>query len=268
MRISEPPARCRDRRGRARAPAVGVHGHASRDRRRPIPTGAAPAVRRVLDVLDARDKALARFRAQARLDYQLARAELPLHAGRRRARAVERAHRRDESVRRQLHAWPPTASSSRPTTAARASSTRATPRPRASGTSSASRCGASELAAVLRGLPPGLGESRWAAVRADRRRMAAAGAASRSGGVLELVVEATSLLPVRVKISGRPRAPRRGGRRTTTIATSTGVSVPHRIEVSFKDGSHLDLVYKSVQRDVDASPRKRSASSVRPAPAS
>ena len=36
----------------------------------PMPTGTAPTVRRVLDVLEARDKALSRFRAQARLDYR------------------------------------------------------------------------------------------------------------------------------------------------------------------------------------------------------
>jgi hypothetical protein len=54
---------------------------------------------------------------------------------------------------------------------------------------------------------------------------------------------------VRVKISGDSK------RREVEVNYSdyrdvTGVPVPHHIEVSFKDGSHLELAYKSVQREV------------------
>src|SRR5262249_21246352 len=61
--------------------------------------------------------------------------------------------------------------------------------------------GAADFASVLRGLPPGIGEQRWSAIAAVeggwlvRRRLG-------TGGILDLVVAATTLEPLRVKISG------------------------------------------------------------------
>jgi outer membrane lipoprotein-sorting protein len=108
--------------------------------------------------------------------------------------------------------------------------------------------GASDFAAVLRGLPPGLGDTRWSAVVPAeggwlmRRRLG-------TGGVMELVVDATSLLPARVKISG-DKARHQVDVSYGDYKNVDGVFVPHLIEVKFKDGSHLNLVYKSVQRGI------------------
>ena len=214
--------------------------------RAPTPTGAAPTIRRILDVLDARDRALAHFRAQARLDYhspeqsfkstQVVVVRAPsstridvmnpfgvsytvatdgkqLSAYDRRQSVFYEGHAQPESFRHFIGI----------------------------------ALGPNELASVLRGLPPNLGETRWLSVAPTeggwllKRRLA-------TGGMLELVVQATSLIPLSVKISA-DRERRDVEVRYDDYRDVTGVFVPHRIDVTFKDG-HLELVYKSVQRDV------------------
>jgi outer membrane lipoprotein-sorting protein len=213
----------------------------------PLPTGNAPSVRRVLDVLSARDRALMRFRAQAKLDYHS-----PEQSFRSTQVVVVRA---PASARidvmnpfgisytvatdgKHLYAYDRRQSVYYQGKAEQESFHRFIGIPMS----------AADFASVLRGLPPGLGEQRWAAVTAVeggwlfKRRLG-------SGGVLEFVVESTSLVPLRVKISG-DRERHEVEARFTEYRDVSGISVPHRIEVSFRDGSHLDLIYKSVQRDV------------------
>ena len=213
----------------------------------PLPTGAAPAVRRVLDVLEARDRALTRFRAQARLDYRSpqqsfrstqvvvvrapssARIDVMNPFGISYTVATDgkmlSAFDRRQSVFYQGHA--------------QADSFRhfiGTP------------LTANELASVLRGLPPALGETRWGAVQPVpggwlmQRRLA-------GGGLQQVVVDGTSLIPLSVKITG-DRERHDVEVKYSDYRDVTGVVVPFRIEVSFRDGSDLELVYKSVQRDV------------------
>lgn len=213
----------------------------------PVPTGAAPAVRRVLDVLEARDRALARFRAQARLDYRSpeqsfrstqvvvvrapasARIEVMnpfgisytvatdgkvLSAFDRRQSVFYQGHAQAESFRHFIGI------------------------PLAAG----------ELAAVLRGLPPAIGETRWAAVQPTeggwlmQRRLA-------GGGTQKVVVDTVSLIPLRVTITG-DRERHDVEVKYSDYRDVDGVVVPFRIEVSFRDGSTLELVYKTAQRDV------------------
>jgi len=213
----------------------------------PTPTGAGPTVKRVLEVLDAQDRAVARFRAQARLDY----------------RSPEQSFRSTQVVvvrgpsSARIDVMNPfgvsysVATDGRKLTAydrrqgvyyqglAQAESFR-----RFIGIP----MGSSDFAAVLRGLSPGIGDSRWSAVAGVeggwllRRRLG-------SGGILELVVDATTLLPVRVKIS-QDRDRHEVEVTYADYRDVTGVLVPHQITASFKDGSRLDLAYKSVQRDV------------------
>lgn len=216
----------------------------------PMPTGAAPAVRKVLDVLEARDKALSRFRAQARLDYrspeqsfrstQVVVVRAPssaridvmnpfgisytvatdgkvLSAFDRRQSVFYQGHAQAESFRHFI----------------------GTP------------LSAGELAAVLRGLPPAIGETRWAAVQPTaggwlmQRRLA-------GGGLQQVVVDSTSLIPISVKLTG-DRERHDVEVKYSDYRDVTGVVVPFRIEVSFRDGSTLELSYKSVQRDVTLS---------------
>lgn len=214
----------------------------------PTPTGSAPTLKRVLDVLAARDAALSRFRAQARLNYQSAEQSF------RSTQVV--VVRAPSSTRidvmnpfgvsytvatdgRILSAYDRRQSVFYQGTAQAQSFRRFTGIPMDS----------SDLSDVLRGLPPNLGDTRWAPVVKPteggwllQRRL-------KGGGTLDVVVQAASLVPMRVKIAGDR------DRREVEIDYSdyrdvTGVAVPHRIEVRFKDGGNLDLVYKSVQRDV------------------
>lgn len=213
----------------------------------PIPTGNAPTIRRVLDVLESRDKALSQFRAQARLDYHSpeqsfrstqvvvvrapssARIDVMNPFGVSYTVATDgklvSAYDRRKSVFYEGHAQP---DSFRHFIGI--------------------ALGASELSAVLRGLPPNLGESRWLSIGPTeggwllKRRLA-------TGGVLELVVQANSLVPLSVKISA-DRERRDVEIRYDDYRDVSGVFVAHSIDVSFKDGSHLELVYKSIQRDV------------------
>jgi outer membrane lipoprotein-sorting protein len=213
----------------------------------PTPTGNAPTIRRVLDVLEARDKALGQFRAQARLDYHSpeqsfrstqvvvvrapssARIDVMNPFGVSYTVATDgkllSAYDRRKSVFYEGHAGPDSFEQF-----------------------TGIALGASELSSVLRGLPPNLGESRWLSIGPTeggwllKRRLA-------TGGVLELVVQANSLVPLSVKISS-DRERRDVQIRYDDYRDVGGVFVPHRIEVTFKDGSHLELVYKSIQRDV------------------
>jgi len=213
----------------------------------PIPTGAGPTVRQVLDLLAARDRSLARFRAQARLDY---------HSPEQSFRSTQVVVVRAPSSAR-IDVMNPFGVSY--TVATDGKMLSAYDRRQSVFYSGAAQesgfrrfvgiaLGAEEIASVLRGLPPALDETRWSVVAGVeggwlmRRRLA-------GGGVLDLVVEATSFVPMRVKISGDRN------RREVEVLFSdyrdvSGLPVPHRIEVSFKDGSHLDITYKSVQREV------------------
>lgn len=211
------------------------------------PTGAAPTVKRLLDVLNARDRSLSRFRAQARLDYNS-----PEQSFRSTQVVVVRA---PASAR--IDVMNPFGVSY--TVATDGKQLSAFDRRKNvfyHGKAEPDRfrhfigipLGANELAALLRGLPPALGESRWAAVQAVeggwllQRRLG-------GGGKQEVVVEASSFVPLRVKISG-DRDRHDVEVKYSDYRDVSGVVVPHRIEVSFRDGSHLELVYKSVQRDV------------------
>jgi outer membrane lipoprotein-sorting protein len=216
--------------------------------RQPTPTGSAPTLRRVLDVLDARDRALSRFRAQARLDYKS-----PEQSFRSTQVVVVRA---PSSAR--IDVMNPFGVSY--TVATDGTQISAYDRRKSVFYTGQAQpdsfrhftgipMQASELSSVLRGLPPNLGESRWSpTVEATeggwllRRRLS-------TGGTLQLVVQAASFVPLRVKISGDRQ------RRDVEIVYDDyrdigGAWVPHRIQVTFRDGTHLDLVYKSVQRDV------------------
>jgi outer membrane lipoprotein-sorting protein len=213
----------------------------------PRPTGDAPTVRRVLDVLDARDKSLASFRGQARLDYHSpeqsfkstqvvvvrapssTRIDVMNPFGVSYTVATDgkilSAYDRRKSVFYQGHAEP---DSFRHFIGI--------------------ALGAAELSAVLRGLPPNLGESRWLSVAPTeggwmlKRRLA-------TGGVLELVVQAASFVPLSVKISA-DRERRDVEIRYADYRDVSGVFVPHNITVTFKDGTRLDLEYKSIQRGI------------------
>lgn len=213
----------------------------------PTPTGTAPTVKRVLEVLDAQDRAVARFRAQAKLDYRSPEQSF---------RSTQVVVVRGPSSARIDVMNPFGVSYSVATDGKKLSAYDRRQGIYYQGLAQAESfrrfigipMGSSDFAAVLRGLSPGLGDSRWSAVAAVeggwlmRRRLG-------SGGVLELVVDAITFLPVRVKISGDR------DRHEVEVTYGdyrdvAGVSVPHQIAVSFKDGSRLDLVYKSVQRDV------------------
>jgi len=213
----------------------------------PTPTGAAPTIRHVLDVLDARDRGLARFRAQARLDYKSpeqsfkstqvvvvrapssARIDVMNPFGVSYTVATDghilSAYDRRQSVFYEGHAQPDNFRHF-----------------------IGIALGPAELAAVLRGLPPNLGESRWLSIGPTqggwllRRRLA-------TGGILELVVQANSLVPLSVKISA-DRERRDVEIHYDDYRDVSGLFVPHRITVAFKDGSQLDLTYKSIQRDI------------------
>jgi outer membrane lipoprotein-sorting protein len=213
----------------------------------PMPTGVAPSIRRVLDVLDNQDRAVTTFRGQAKLDYSS-----PQQSFKSTQVVVVRA---PSSAR--IDVMNPFGVSYSVATDGK----RLTAYDRRQGVyyqglaqSESFRkfigipMGAGDFAAVLRGLPPGLGDTRWSAVVAAeggwlmRRRLG-------TGGVMELVVDATSLLPVRVKMSG-DKARHQVDVGYGEYKDVAGVFIPHRIEVKFKDGSHLFVVYKSVQRGV------------------
>ncbi len=216
----------------------------------PVPTGAAPSTHRVLDLLTARDRALSRFRAQARLDYTSPQQSF---------RSTQVIVVRGPSSARIDVMNPFGVSYTVATDGKQLSAFDRRKRVYYQGHAVADSfrhfigipMGASELAAILRGLPPALGEARWAAVQAVeggwmmQRRLG-------GGGLQEVVVDATSLVPLRVKISG-DRDRHDVEVKYSDYREVTGVWVPHRVEVNFKDGSHLDLVYKSVQRDVNLS---------------
>jgi outer membrane lipoprotein-sorting protein len=213
----------------------------------PRPSGAAPTVAAVLRVLTAQDQALSRFRAQAKLDFSSAKESF---------RSTQVVAVRAPAGARidvmnpfgvsytvatdgvELFAYDRRKSVYYKGSAETASFHRFLGIP----------MGARELTAMLRGLPPALGEQRWGSVDAVEggwrlsRRLG-------SGGILEFVVDPTTFLPVRVKISGDR------DRHEVEVYYSdyrdvTGVKVPHLIEASFKDESHLELVYKSVEREV------------------
>jgi outer membrane lipoprotein-sorting protein len=213
----------------------------------PIPTGTGPTVKRVLEVLDAQDKAVARFRAQAKLDYRSPEQSF---------RSTQVVVVRGPSSARIDVMNPFGVSYSVATDGKRLTAYDRRQGVYYQGLAQAESfrrfigipMGSSDFAAVLRGLPPGIGDSRWSAVVGAeggwlmRRRLG-------SGGVLELVVDATTFLPVRVKISGDR------DRHEVEVTYGDyrdveGVSIPHLITVSFKDGSRLELAYKSVQRNI------------------
>lgn len=213
----------------------------------PTPTGAAPTVRGVLDALEARNKALASFRAQARLEY---------HSPEQSFRSTQVVVVREPSSAR-IDVMNPFGVSY--TVATDGKKLTAYDRRKSiyyQGHAEAENfhhfigvpLAARDLASILRGIPPGLGDSRWAAVQAVEggwqlvRRLG-------SGGILEFVVDPVGLMPLRVKIYGD-----RDRHEVEVFYTDprdvAGVTVPHHIEVKFKDGSHLDVDYKSMQRDV------------------
>jgi outer membrane lipoprotein-sorting protein len=213
----------------------------------PTPTGAAPSIRRVLDVLNNQDRAVTTFRAQAKLDYTSPQqgfksTQVVVVRGPASARIdVMNPFGVSYSVAtdgKKLTAFDRRQSVFYQGLAQSESFRKFIGIP----------MGAGDFAAVLRGLPPGLGDTRWSAVAAAeggwlmRRRLG-------TGGTMELVVDATSLLPVRVKISG-DKARHQVAVGYSDYKDVAGIFIPHRIEVSFKDGSKLDLVYKSVQRGV------------------
>jgi outer membrane lipoprotein-sorting protein len=220
---------------------------ASRKPVAPTPTGAAPSIRRVLDVLDRQDTAVTTFRGQARLDYSS-----PQQSFKSTQVVVVKA---PSSAR--IDVMNPFGVSYSVATDGK----KLTAYDRRQGVyyqglaqSESFRkfigipMGAGDFAAVLRGLPPGLGDTRWSVVVAAeggwlmRRRLG-------TGGVMELVVDATSLLPVRVKMSG-DKARHQVDVKYGEYKDVAGVFVPHLIEVKFKDGSHLGVAYKHVQRGI------------------
>lgn len=213
----------------------------------PVPTGSGPPIQRILQVLDAQDRAVASFRAQAKLEYNS-----PEQSFRSTQVVVVRGPSSARiDVMNPFGVSYSVATDGKKLTAydrrqgiyyhglAQAESFR-----RFIGIP----MGSSDFAAVLRGLSPGIGDARWSAVVGVeggwlvRRRLG-------SGGVLELVIDATSLLPIRVKISG-DRDRHEVEVTYADYRDVDGVSVPHQIQVSFKDGSRLHLAYKSVQRGV------------------
>ncbi|MFN2425139.1 MAG: DUF4292 domain-containing protein [Candidatus Binatia bacterium] len=213
----------------------------------PTPTGTGPSIKRVLEVLSAQDLAVARFRAQAKLDYRSPQQSF---------RSTQVVVVRGPSSARIDVMNPFGVSYSVATDGKQLSAYDRRQGVYYQGLAQAESfrrfigipMGSSDFAAVLRGLPPGLGDSRWSIVVAAeggwlmRRRLG-------SGGILELVVDATTLLPVRVKISG-DRDRHEVDVTYDDYRDISGVSIPHQISVSFKDGSRLDLVYKAIQRDV------------------
>lgn len=213
----------------------------------PTPTGQAPEVRQILDVLEARDQALSRFRAQAQLDYRspernFRSTQVVVVRGPASARIdVMNPFGVSYSVAtdgKHLFAYDRRQSVYYHGTAQAESFERFIGIPME----------AADFASVLRGLPPGLGDQRWSAVVPTeggwlvRRRLG-------TGGVLDLIVDAATLEPVRVRIS-EDRERREVAAQFGDYRDVAGVTVAHAIEVSFKDGTHLEIVYKSVQRDV------------------
>jgi outer membrane lipoprotein-sorting protein len=213
----------------------------------PTPTGAAPSIRRVLDVLGNQDRAVITFRGQAKLDYSS-----PQQSFKSTQVVVVRS---PASAR--IDVMNPFGVSYSVATDGK----KLTAYDRRQGVyyqglaqSESFRkfigipMGAGDFAAVLRGLPPGLGDTRWSTVVPAeggwlmKRRLG-------TGGTMELVVDSTSLLPVRVKMSG-DKARHQVDVRYGDYRDVAGVFIPHLIEVKFKDGSHLNVVYKSVQRGV------------------
>ena len=216
----------------------------------PTPTGDAPTIRRVLDVLDARDKSLASFRAQARLDY---------HSPEQSFRSTQVVVVRAPSSTR-IDVMNPFGVSYTVATDGKVLSAydrrksvfyEGNAQPDSFRHFIGIALGASELASVLRGLPPNLGESRWLSIGPTeggwllKRRLA-------TGGVLELVLQTGSLVPLSVKISA-DRERRDVEIRYGDYRDISGVFVPHSIGVTFKDGSKMELVYKSVERGVATS---------------
>lgn len=213
----------------------------------PTPTGVAPSIRRVLDVLDNQDRAVITFRGQAKLDYSSPQQSF---------KSTQVVVVRSPSSARIDVMNPFGVSYSVATDGKKltAYDRRQSVYYQGLAQSESFRkfigipMGAGDFAAVLRGLPPGLGDTRWSAVVAAeggwlmRRRLG-------TGGVMELVVDATSLLPVRVKMSG-DKARHQVDVTYGDYKNVDGVFIPHRIEAKFKDGGHLGVVYKSVQRGV------------------
>jgi outer membrane lipoprotein-sorting protein len=223
------------------AATVPVRPHA------PTPTGAAPTVKQITDVLQARDRALATFRAQARLDYtspqQSFRSTQVIVVGAPSSARIDVIHPFGVSYTvatdgKQLSAYDRRKSVFYEGQAGAESFRHFIGVP----------LGATELAAVLRGVPPALGDKRWQPVQPTEggwllRRVLG------GGGTLEFVVDANSYEPLRVKISGDR------DRHEVEVAYEdyrdvSGIRVPYRINVSFRDGSHLELEYQNVQRGV------------------
>ncbi len=213
----------------------------------PTPSGAAPSIRRVLDVLNKQDVAVTTFRGQAKLDYSSPQQSFKSTQ----VVVVKSPSSARIDVMNPFGVSYSVATDGKKLTAY---DRRQSVYYQGLAQSESFRkfigipMGAGDFAAVLRGLPPGLGDTRWSAVVAAeggwlmRRRLG-------TGGVMELVVDATSLLPVRVRISGDK------ARHQVDVAYGeykdvAGVFIPHLIEVRFKDGSHLNVLYKSIQRGV------------------
>ncbi len=211
----------------------------------PVPTGAAPTITQVLGVLEAQDRALERFRAQAKLDY---------HSPQQSFRSTQMLVVRGPSSAR-IDVMNPFGISY--TVATDGAVLTAFDRRQGvyyQGEAQAESfrrfigipMGSADFAAVLRGLPPGLGDTRWSAVAAVeggwlmRRRLG-------TGGVLDLVVNETTLLPILVKVAG-DRDRHEMEVTYSDYRDAEGVQVPHRIGVRFRDGTELEIAYKSVQR--------------------
>lgn len=221
--------------------------------RRPVvtPVGTAPSTARIVAVLERRDEDLSRFRAQARLAYQsstqsfkstqvvavrapsslridvmnpfgvsytVATDGVLLSAFDRRERIFYAGKASTDSFRRFLGV----------------------------------PIGAAELASLVRGLPPDLGEARSSTVEATEggwlwRR------GFKGGATLELLLDSTTLEPLWASLAGYRDHPDVEAD-FLEYRDVAGVRVAHRIEVRFADGSHLELNYKSVQRDVKLPP--------------
>jgi len=109
-----------------------------------------------------------------------------------------------------------------------------------------------ELAAVVRGLPPLLGADRAGKVENSdgvwlwRRRLP-------RGGSLELWLERANWDPVRMRVTDSPY----GQNLDATFSDYrevNGIRVARRMTVAFADGSKLDLSYENVWRKVDLMP--------------
>lgn len=209
------------------------------------PTGQAPSVRHVIAVLESRDEALSPFRAEARLDYRS-----PEQSFRSTQVVVVRAPSSARiDVRNPFGISYSVATDGR---SLAAFDRRQNVFHRGDATPESFRrflgipLGANEMAAILRGFPPALGESRWNPLQATpggwhmQRRLS-------GGGTQNVTLSAQTLLPMRVEIAG-DRVRRDVVVEFEDYRDVRGVPVPHRTRATFRDGTVVELVYRSVER--------------------